>query len=139
MHVGAEKRRYPRRKPFATQLPLDARVIIDGNALNLKARLIDIGRGGMRVELPQALEDGSTVQMSGELEDLRGKQKLDQRCYVQSCTPSENGKFIIRLAYELKKAAAVSTLSTDLYEILQLSRSADFDTVQRVFRILAQR
>ncbi|MEQ1948694.1 MAG: J domain-containing protein [Bryobacteraceae bacterium] len=134
-----EKRRYPRRKPFATQPHLCARVQVDGESKILSARLLDIGRGGLRIELSHPVGEGDAIDMSGEIEDLRGKQKLDQKCYVQSCTAADNGTFVVRLSYESKKAQAVVNTSADLYEILQLSRNADFDTIQRVFRIFAQR
>ncbi|MEQ1886485.1 MAG: DnaJ domain-containing protein [Bryobacteraceae bacterium] len=139
MSFLTEKRRYPRRKPFATQPPLSARVQTDDGSKIFTAKLIDISRGGIRIELPQAVEDGAVIDISGEVEDLRGKQKLDQKCYVQDCTATDHGTFVIRLSYESKKAQAAVNTSADLYEVLQLSRNADFDTIQRVFRIFAQR
>jgi len=133
-----EKRRYARRKPFASQRDLNVRAIVDGASVHFPAKLIDIGSGGLSIELPQVVEPGSILHVSGAIEDLRGSQALEQRCHVRFCRPAAGGRFVIGLSYEVKKEAEATT-SADYYETLQLSRNADFDTIQRVFRILAQR
>jgi hypothetical protein len=138
MAPANEKRRYARRKPFASQRDLTARIFSDGNATNLSVKLVDIGRGGLSIQLAHALEHGTIVDISGQIEDLRGQQELSQRTHVRFSRPAADGSFIVGLAYEVKKAPEAET-NADHYEILQLSRNADFDTIQRVFRILAQR
>ena len=139
MTTRSEKRRYARRKPFASQPALKARIFADGGAVSHQVKLVDIGRGGLSIHFPHAMEHGSIVDIAGEIEDLRGRQKLEQRCHVRSCRPSADGFFVIGLAFGEAKKEQPATTSADHYELLQVSRNADFDTIQRVFRILAQR
>jgi hypothetical protein len=139
MSLTGEKRRYPRRKPFSTQSEINIRAVVDGVAQQFTAKLVDLGRGGLSVELPCALECGAVVAVSGEIEDARSRQQLDQKCRVRYCRPAANGKFVVGLSYEVNAAPQATTTSADHYEVLQVSRNADFDTIQRVFRILAQR
>src|SRR6266852_1369068 len=104
MTIRGEKRRYSRRRPFASQSELNARMSVDGSAVNVRAKLVDVGRGGLSIQLPHALEHDTIVHISGDIDDLRGRQKMDQRCAVRSCRPSADGNFVIGLAYEAAKA-----------------------------------
>lgn len=139
MNTGTEKRRHPRRKPFASQRDLNMSAVVSGTARKFPAKVIDVGRGGVRVEIPYPLEPGEGANISGDIEDAGGRQQLDEKCTVSSCHPTgSNGKFVVGLVFGAKDSSQATT-SSDHYEVLQLSRNADFDTVQRVFRILAQR
>ena len=60
MRPDSENRRHPRSPASDTQ----AALLIDGST----AKLVDFSSGGLRVELPQALTVGFTVQVSGEIE-----------------------------------------------------------------------
>src|SRR5229473_2652843 len=98
MTTRGEKRRYPRRKPFASQSALRARTFVDESVVTHHVKLVDLGGGGLSIQFPHALENGSIVEITGEIEDLRGRQMLEKRCHVISSRPSVDGSFVIGLA-----------------------------------------
>jgi len=91
------------------------------------------------------MEVGAIVNVDGELDSPLGRRKVQGSCLVRWCTELDGGKFIAGLAFGIHQAA--SDLGTDLaseevidyYEILQVSRKADVDTIHRVFHLLASR
>ena len=141
-----EKRVRPRRKAFGSQKDL---VIHLGarTGTGLCARLIDCSVDGVRLELEWPVEEGATVNVAGEIDSATGRQKLNGPCKVRWCTEIAPGKFVAGLAFAIASKPGAGKLDPeaeeapliDHYEILQLSRSAEAETIRRVFHVMASR
>lgn len=157
MHSGPDRRRHPRRRSFANQKQVSIRVGTAARASTLIARLIDCSAGGVRVETFRKLDIGSVVQISGELEHATGKLKIEGPCNVRWVAELSDGKFLSGLAFETPAHESnegangdgakagdpqidePSATFVDHYEILQVSRKADAETIKRIFHILVAR
>jgi len=109
----------------------------------ITADLIDRSDSGLSVSLMTPLATGSTLFVRGKL----GEDQTDIRLPVgvRWCEQKTNGMFRAGLEYlDLSSNAAapgdvMDPEVLDCYETMQLSSNADFETVERVYRMLAQR
>ena len=110
----------------------------------IAAKLRDFSDEGMSVEVSDLLPVGAVVEIVGEIEGLAHPQPLRRRGAVERCS-AEGGGFVAGLAFEPivdgsgRSRVLKEEEASDFYEVLQLSRNADPETIQRVFRILAKR
>ena len=130
---------------------LDARpeitVILDASgpsSSRLRARFLAQDGDAISIQLTAALGQNLLVSIAGEIETAAGRQPLLGKYRVSSCKIAGIGKYQAELAPE--PAAGDSTQPSnpaddepDHYQVLQVSRQADTDTIRRVFHILAQR
>jgi len=109
----------------------------------LPAKLLEINEQGITVELGSLVAPGLRVEVTGDVEGATGPYRLRRKCLVCRCSAVENGKYVVGMSFEPSPdpsgANPATPASTDHYETLQLSRNANLDMIQRVFRILAQR
>ena len=136
MRSDSEKRRHPRSDGSKGQ----AKLLVDGSEVTL----VDISSSGLRIELTRALELGTSVKASGEIEGSAGRISISGSCQVQWCTDAGRGLFHAGLSFERASdipRAPVELLGNgvDYYEVLQVSRRADADTIRRVYHLMAQR
>jgi DnaJ domain/PilZ domain len=117
-----------------------------GNPRWVTADLIDRSESGISVSLLAALKVGSIVQVRGKLGE--DGENVRMQAGVVWCQESVRGEFRAGLELLAGKAghtsrpepeAAADSEEPDLYEVMQLSPNADTDTINRVYRILAQR
>lgn len=142
----AEKRARPRRRAFGSQKDMVIHLGAKTGA-GLCARLIDCSSDGVRLEMEWPVEQGATVNVAGEIDSATGRQKLNGPCRVRWCTEIAPGKFVAGLAFGMgsksganqPEAEGEEAPLVDHYEILQLSRSADGETIRRVFHVMASR
>ncbi len=130
---------------------LDARpeltIILDatGNAASrLRARFLSQDGDTISIQLTAALGQNLLVSIAGEIETAAGRQPLLGKYRVSSCKIAGIGKYQAELAPESVAEESAQSSSPaddepDHYQILQVSRQADTDTIRRVFHILAQR
>jgi curved DNA-binding protein len=116
-----------------------------GHARWVTADLIDRSEQGIGVSLMTPLKSGLTLLVSGKLgEDLADVRRSAR---VSWCVEGINGACRVGLEYVDAKAGAQAShhivptdpLELDCYEIMQLSPNADLETIERVYRMLAQR
>jgi len=132
----SEKRRHPRSVATKSQ----AKLLIDG----CEVTLVDFSSSGLRIELTRTLDSRAAVQVSGEIEGAPGRIPIGGRCQVRWCSEVGEGLFHAGLSFEQLAdipRASVEMLGNgvDYYEVLQVSRRADADTIRRVFHLMAQR
>jgi curved DNA-binding protein len=116
-----------------------------GHARWITADLIDRSEHGIGVSLMTPLKSGVTLLVSGKL----GENLSDVRRHarVSWCVEGINGACRVGLEFLDAKSTAQTghqivpsdPLELDCYEIMQLSPNADMETVERVYRLLAQR
>ena len=148
---STEKRARPRRKAFGSQKDLVIHLGVR-TGTGLCARLIDCSSDGVRLELDWPVEEGATVNVAGEIDTATGRLKLNGPCRVRWCTEITPGKFVAGLAFALAHKSGADKSGPDKldpeveegplidhYEILQLSRSAEAETIRRVFHVMASR
>ncbi len=124
-------------------------VILDasGSATSrLQARFLGhLNDGGVKLEVTVALGPGTTVSLAGQIASPEGPLPFLGQFRVFSCVLSGIGKYQASLMPQLVKPeqpeprTANKALGVDYYEVLQVSRNADIDTIHRVFHLLAQR
>jgi len=124
-------------------------VILDatGNpSSRLRARFVAQEGETLKVHVATALGLNMLVSIAGEVDTGSGRQPLLGRYRVASCKIAGIGKYQADLTVEPLAESAESTTpkveeedEADHYEVLQLSRTADVDTIRRVFHVLAQR
>ena len=140
-----ERRRRPRTLRLGAR---DVRITFDqGGVLSTAAgRLTDLHEEGCGFEIPVQLAQGQKIMLSGDLANRGGQMQVRGTVSWVMATGARGWKVGIQfeLPINLKASAAarpegVVTDQPDYYEVLQLSPNADFDTVQRVYRLLAQR
>ena len=125
-------------------------VILDatGNpSSRLRARFLGHEGEEMKVQVAMALGQGVVVSVAGEIETDQGRIPVLGQYQVHFCKPAGIGVYHAVLAsapapkeepsQEKQRATAVEDL--DYYELLQVSRLADTDTIHRIFHVLAQR
>jgi hypothetical protein len=103
----------------------------------------------MKIQVSVALGQGVLVSVAGQVDTGTDIAPVLGQYRVRSCRIVGVGKYHAELAMEAAPAespddetAAASAHNSDeadYYEVLQLSRHADTDTIHRVFHVLAQR
>ena len=117
----------------------------NGGTQAVKARLVDASDWGIGIETSSPLEVGAAVAILGPQAMLRGLNGKKQARIVH-CRLQDEGAYRTGCAFEgepqTKRRQTTPAAETDIddyYEILQISPHADGETIQRVFRMLAQR
>ena len=136
MRSDSERRRHPRSDAKKSQ----AKLLADG----AEVTLVDFGSGGLRIEVTNRLEPGAAVRISGEIEGSAGRIPIGGPCHVRWCSEVGRGIYHVGLTFENASdappaAAEMLGNSVDYYELLQVSRRADADTIRRVYHLMAQR
>lgn len=117
-----------------------------GNPKFVTADLLDVSDGGMAISVLTPLTVGSTVLVRGKWGRSPGEEASSAT--VRWCTDKINGNLHAGLEFADSNSTADGESQSvnpkildelDCYEIMQLSPNADADTIQRVYRILAQR
>ena len=106
-----------------------------GQTKSARARCVNLSKSGLRLESTEHLEPGAPVSLQGERDDLRGK------ATVRHCT-RRGSSFVIGVEFseETKRLVRLPAPEpVDYYEVLQVSRNAELETIQRVYRIMAAR
>ncbi len=124
-------------------------IILDasGNpSSRLRARFVAQEGETLKVHVAAALGPNLLVSIAGEIDTGTGREPLLGQYRVASCRIAGIGKYQADLTAEpVVESAGSSTPTPDLddeadhYQVLQLSRTADVDTIRRVFHALAQR
>ncbi len=130
-----ERRRQPRKRPFATQ----PAITVWSGAEKFEAKIKDWSDGGFGLEMRQNLDPGCRVRLEGLLAQGASLKKLDVYVRVRWCVAGPNGSHLCGVAFEHASSGSSDSADRDCYEVLQLSPNADPDTIHRVFRVLAQR
>lgn len=149
MHTGLSSPRGEAQQRIKDSLDAqEVTVILDsGNAKSsrLHARLVAQVGAILKLQLTAALGEKVVVGLAGEIQTATGKQLLLGQYRVRSCKLAGNGRYLIDLEPQAGAEEAPSTAAehfaedTDYYEMLQVSRHADTDTIHRVYHVLAQR
>jgi hypothetical protein len=112
----------------------------------LRARFLAQEGQTLKVQLNTALGLNLLVSIAGEIDTGAGREPLLGRYRVASCKIAGIGKYQADLTAETVGEPAGSTPpqanpddESDHYQVLQVSRTADVDTIRRVFHVLAQR
>ena len=126
-------------------------VILDASgspSSRLPARFLGhLSERGLKLEVTAALGSGTAVSLVGQIETPEGSMPVLGQFRVFSCVLSGIGKYQVSLAPQLVKpdgepgvrTSTAQAVGIDYYEVLQVSRNADVDTIHRVFHLLAQR
>jgi curved DNA-binding protein len=123
-------------------------VILDssGNpSSRLPARFLARNEDGIRIQLGAALGQNMLISIAGEVETDFGRSPLLGHYRVRSCIIIGIGKYRADLTPEAASTespeapAPKKDEDLDYYEVLQVSRQADADTIRRVYHALAQR
>jgi hypothetical protein len=122
-------------------------VVLDATgsqASRLRARFLSQDGDAISVQLGAALGQNLLVSLAGEIETASGRQPVLGRYRVSSCKIAGIGKYQAELAPEpvadeSAQPASQADDEPDHYQVLQVSRQADTDTIRRIFHILAQR
>jgi len=125
-------------------------IILDasGNpSSRLRGRFLEKTGSGMGVQLTTALGSGMVVSVAGQIETEAGTEPVLGKFRIGSCKLAGIGKYHAELFPELDAEESAGQGSAhqdagedlDYYEVLQVSRHADTDTIRRVFHVLAQR
>jgi len=143
MAPASETRRQSQVRSLEDQPSLTVKYPSASGATELPAKLLELNEQGITVELSALVAPGLRVEVSGDVEGAAGPYNLRRRCLVCRCSAVENGKYVVGMSFEPSPGPTGTTqaqgTSVDHYETLQLSRNANIDMIQRVFRILAQR
>lgn len=113
-------------------------------ASRLQALLLQQSADSIRIQLNTALGEDMLLRIANDLNATADREPLIGSYRVRSCRIAGLGKYHLDLtpevdSDELPQPSAPKADELDYYEILQISRQADFDTIRRVFHILAQR
>lgn len=145
---GRERRQQPRARK---SVPLEVVLTVtepSGSKITITGRLMDVSEGGVGVELPRALPIGTEVRVQGELAGGPYRHHSDSLARISWCVDAKGGYFKAGLAivgnFEEKpqqeeRIHAPAERVPDYYDVLQVSSRADRETIDRVFRLLAQR
>ena len=122
-------------------------VILDasgGQSSRLRARFLSQAGDSLSIQLAAALGQNLLVSIAGEIETASGRQSLFGKYRVSSCKIAGIGKYQAELSPEPvaddpAQPSNAADDEPDYYQVLQVSRQADTDTIRRVFHILAQR
>ena len=117
----------------------------DPNSLRLlRARFVAQIGVMLKLQLTAALGESVTVGLAGEIQTAGGSRLLKGHYRVRSCRSEGIGRYLVDLepqidAGEESRNAGGPAEDPDHYELLQVSRHADTDTIHRVYHVLAQR
>lgn len=122
-------------------------IILDASgsqSSRLRARFLSQNGDAISVQLSAALGQNLLVNIIGEIETASGRQPISGKYRISSCNVAGIGKYQAELipetvAEESARPASRADDESDHYQVLQVSRQADTDTIRRVFHILAQR
>jgi hypothetical protein len=125
-------------------------IILDASgspSSRLRGRFLEKTGAGMKVQLTTALGSGLVVSVAGQIETEAGSEPILGKFRVGSCKLAGIGKYGAELFPEVAAEESSEQESSqqdpgddlDYYEVLQVSRRADADTIRRVFHVLAQR
>lgn len=107
-------------------------------AANVEGLLINRSETGICVEVSKAMPIGMLVRV-----EMRGEQGDAEQWDGSICwmTTAANGNYRagVEARANTRKAVQAVELEEDLYEVLQVNPKADFDTIHRIYRMLAQR
>lgn len=139
----------------------DLTVILDSSgspASRLPARFRGHDGEVMKIQLGAALGPGVLVSVAGQVDTRTGSAPVLGQYRVKASRIAGIGKYHAELTMETPPAEFVDDTSSkaesprhaassltadsedaDYYEILQVSRNADLDTIHRIFHVLAQR
>lgn len=119
--------------------PIDCEIVLswqDGQGAQfVRARGVDLSELGVRVEAEQPLAAGARVFIRAPDYGLGGT------ACVRHCA-KRGAKYIIGLELSgdrVETGPAVSGAPEDCYEVLQISATAEMETIHRVYKILAAR
>ena len=142
---GSERRRETRHKSDVRVIRLQLKDRM-GHPKWVTADLVDVSENGIGISILTPLVTGSEVLLRGKLGS--NSAELVTPATVMWCTQQTDGNFHAGLEMgersiptdrHTQPAGATASDELDCYEIMQLSPNADADTIQRVYRILAQR
>ncbi len=117
-----------------------------GNPKWVTADLLDVSEGGIAISVLTPLVAGAKVTVRGKFGD--DQNDVASIATVRWCTQKINGTLYAGLEFNDREATPDEEAGglrektpdeLDCYEAMQLSPNADAETVQRVYRILAQR
>jgi len=134
-----------RTKPFPGQRDLTIKYQAETGPSMMVAKLLEFSDEGISVELASPVSAELLVEIEGDLEGAAGPQPLPRRGFVRQCSADGNGTYVADLSFQSisdgsrPAQGAKESEPADYYEVLQLSRNAHPDTIQRVYRILAAR
>jgi hypothetical protein len=123
-------------------------IILDasGNpSSRLRALFLAHNEDSIQIQLGTALGQNMLVSIAGEVETGSGRAPLLGHYRVRSCIITGIGKYRAELTPEAASAERPEEVSprrdddADYYEVLQVSRQADADTIRRVYHALAAR
>jgi DnaJ domain len=122
-------------------------IILDatGNpSSRLRGRFIAQEGDFIKVQVSAALGHGLLVSIAGEIDTGSGREPLLGKYRVASSKIAGIGKYQVELTpapvtEETSPQTPPSSDEPDYYQVLQVSRSADVDTIRRIFHVLAQR
>ena len=138
-----EDPQHHRTEPFPGQRDLTITYQAETGPSVMVAKLLEFSNEGITVELASLLSAGLSVEIVGDIEGAAGPQPLSRRGFVSQCSADGNGRYVAGLSFQPDSfnpdKAAKESGSADYYEVLQLSRNAHPETIQRVYRILAAR
>ena len=125
----------------------DLTVILDASGSpesRLPARFLGHTGDAIKIQLHAALGKDLLVSIAGEVDTGTGRAPVLGQYRVVSSRIAGVGKYYAELALETparaeEPAAKSGREDPDYYEVLQVSRHADTDTIHRVFHALAQR
>ncbi len=148
MSALRERRRSSRRQ--ITDAPrLTIGVYEDGVPQSeIDAELVDYSDWGLRVNTGEPVRIGSLVSISGAESHPKVWGGKKRSAHVVHCGSNGRNSFRLGLVFQEFSAEEAGTgqretkkrdPGMDLYEVLQISPNADFEMIQRVYRLLAQR
>ncbi|MEO8050421.1 MAG: DnaJ domain-containing protein [Acidobacteriota bacterium] len=124
-------------------------IILDASGSSssrVRARFVAQEGDTLKVSLTTALGSHLLVSIASEIDTVSGRERLLGKYRVASCKIAGIGKYQAELTAETGADSAESVKPTgtpdeepDHYQVLQVSRTADVDTIRRVFHVLAQR
>jgi len=125
-------------------------IILDASgspSSRLRGRFLEKTGSGMKVQLTTALGSGMVVSVAGQIETEAGTEPVLGKFRIGSCRLAGIGKYHAEMFPEVSAEESSGQASSrqeageelDYYEVLQVSRHADTDTIRRVFHSLAQR
>ena len=146
---ASRERRGSRRRQSADGSRITIGLFEDGVPQSvIDAELVDYSDWGLRVNTAEPVPVGSLVSVGGTESNKKVLGGKKRSSHVAHC--GSNGENGFRLGLVFQEFSAEGGWSgkhetkngdtgVDLYEVLQVSPNADFEMIQRVYRLLAQR
>jgi hypothetical protein len=135
-----QRRRAPRKPAVWSAIQIETSDGTDGPrwvAADLVDLIDGVIDGGCGLKLATPLKSGSHVVVRGKLGEGRTAEYF--KAGVRWCTRRPDGTFRAGLTFSNRPTNANHSDSLDCYEVMQLSPSADPETISRVYRWLAAR